>query len=557
MGVGRAAFVESENDQFMRHAVQPRLLLVATTLGELRKLIKSNVWGATEAAVQRLADQAATIVTALKGHPDRVRTIGSWEDIVHARGLQRVPPVAEASDPLVYRLPMALLQKIGEALRTLELVGGTAGEVLRAFTKIGKLTAQLRLEVDEDNVGRDVEAVRPLLEDIQGIADFVTSLMPLDFISCDAKFGAACLGRRHRPQSPSNSMPQPRCLHARVLEVDRDAQFVREDFALVHLQQRVSRVQTVKMWTGGGKAVAEASNAVCAEKRARLRHTTKASKDTNKVLLSGKNGDGKSTTKKPGRGSFQEACRSGAESSSGRHGYSVVLVDEAQDLDVGHFENTMKKIKIEAVGFEETNNAMPIDVEAAIEQHRFGSANPPQLLRVNLPANTYEAGAQETSEAMSQAGNHWCQAVDTLLGASTTFYTATDEYSGTTALQGTAILELEPTSFCHQSSDDDFGDNFDECHAGLLRSLHLEEDSDSDSLSDCPDLRYVDDVPEPSAKAARHAVQHAIEWPWPCSQPGPSPSESLTRLQTNPRAPHNGAPHQRWSTRICRLCRCR
>ena len=108
--------MESENDQFMRHAVQPRLVLVAAALGALRHLrtghqaFGTNV-GAIEAAVKLLADRTAAIVIALKGHPDQVRrqkTIGAWKDIVHARELQRTEPLAEASAPSIYRLPLSV-----------------------------------------------------------------------------------------------------------------------------------------------------------------------------------------------------------------------------------------------------------------------------------------------------------------------------------------------------------------------------------------------------------------------------------------------------------------
>ena len=197
---------ENENDQFMRHAVQPRLVLVAEALGALRQLTMRNTdRGATKAAVQRLADHTAAVVVALKGHPNRVRTIGAWEDIVHARGLQRPEPLGEASAPLLYRLPLALLHKVGESLKTLELLYETAGEVLCAFKKIEKLTARLLWEVDEDNIGGEMDAARTLLDDIEGTVEFVTSLMPLDFVACDAKFGRKCLGRRRRPVSEVDS----------------------------------------------------------------------------------------------------------------------------------------------------------------------------------------------------------------------------------------------------------------------------------------------------------------------------------------------------------------
>ena len=48
----------------------------------------------------------------------------------------------------------------------------------------------MKWEVDEDNFGGEMEAASTLLDKIKGIVDFVTSLMPLDFVACDAKFGA-------------------------------------------------------------------------------------------------------------------------------------------------------------------------------------------------------------------------------------------------------------------------------------------------------------------------------------------------------------------------------
>ena len=179
--------MESENDQFMRHAVQPRFDNVAAALGALRHLrtghqaFGTNV-GAIEAAVKLLADRTAAIVIALKGHPDQVRrsvtrqkTIGAWKAIVRARELQRTEPLAEASAPPIYRLPLALLQKIGESLET-QLLDETA-EVLRAFEKIARCTAGLLWEVDEHNIGGALKAMRTRLDEIQGILDFVTSLM--------------------------------------------------------------------------------------------------------------------------------------------------------------------------------------------------------------------------------------------------------------------------------------------------------------------------------------------------------------------------------------------
>ena len=178
--------MESETVQFMRRVVtvQPRFDNVAAALGALRQLrtghqaFGTNV-GAIESAVKLLADRTAAIVIALKGHPDQVRrrkTIGAWKDIVHARELQRTEPLAEASAPSIYRLPLALLQKIGESLETLQLLDDSA-EVLRAFEKIAGSTAGLLWEVDEHNIGGALKAMRTRIDEIQGILDFVTSLM--------------------------------------------------------------------------------------------------------------------------------------------------------------------------------------------------------------------------------------------------------------------------------------------------------------------------------------------------------------------------------------------
>ena len=175
--------MESENVQFMRRVVQPRFDNVAAALGALRHLrtghqaFGTNV-GAIEAAVKLLADRTAAIVIALKGHPDQVRrqkTIGAWKDIVRARELQRTEPLAEASAPPIYRLPLALLQKIGESLET-QLLDETA-EVLRAFEKIARCTAGLLWVVNEHNIGGALKAMRTRLDEIQGILDFATSLM--------------------------------------------------------------------------------------------------------------------------------------------------------------------------------------------------------------------------------------------------------------------------------------------------------------------------------------------------------------------------------------------
>ncbi len=68
---------------------------------------------------------------------------------MHARELQRTEPLAEASAPPIYRLPLALLPKIGESLET-QLLDETA-EVLRAFEKIARCTAGLLWVVNEHN----------------------------------------------------------------------------------------------------------------------------------------------------------------------------------------------------------------------------------------------------------------------------------------------------------------------------------------------------------------------------------------------------------------------
>jgi hypothetical protein len=206
--------MQNENDQFMRHAVQPRLVLVTEALRALRPLTTTNTGvGPIEAAVQRLVDRSAAVVIALNHHPDRITRIGAWEDIVHARGLQTTGPLGEASATPIFRLPLALLQKIGESLKKLQLLDGTAGEVLGAFKKIETLTARLLSEVNEDNFGAAVSsnfvslqspwarylkssspsgemaAAREVLDEIEGIVDYATSLMswPLGFTTMDLR----------------------------------------------------------------------------------------------------------------------------------------------------------------------------------------------------------------------------------------------------------------------------------------------------------------------------------------------------------------------------------
>jgi hypothetical protein len=212
--LGRMARMQNENDQFMRHAVQPRLVLVTEALRALRPLTTTNTGvGPIEAAVQRLVDRSAAVVIALNHHPDRITRIGAWEDIVHARGLQTTGPLGEASATPIFRLPLALLQKIGESLKKLQLLDGTAGEVLGAFKKIETLTARLLSEVNEDNFGAAVSsnfvslqspwarylkssspsgemaAAREVLDEIEGIVDYATSLMswPLGFTTMDLR----------------------------------------------------------------------------------------------------------------------------------------------------------------------------------------------------------------------------------------------------------------------------------------------------------------------------------------------------------------------------------
>ena len=200
----------------MRHAVQPRLVLVTEALRALRPLTTTSTGvGPIEAAVQRLVDRSAAVVIALNHHPDRITRIGAWEDIVHARGLQTTGPLGEASATPIFRLPLALLQKIGESLKKLQLLDGTAGEVLGAFKKIETLTARLLSEVNEDNFGSlklhaedrwedyrvgpalreqgEMAAAREVLDEIEGIVDYATSLMswPLGFTTMDLRLLSA------------------------------------------------------------------------------------------------------------------------------------------------------------------------------------------------------------------------------------------------------------------------------------------------------------------------------------------------------------------------------
>ena len=208
--------MQNENDQFMRHAVQPRLVLVTEALRAIRRVTTTNTGvGPIEAAVQRLVDRSAAVVIALNHHPDRITRIGAWEDIVHARGLQTTGPLGEASAPPIFRLPLALLHKIGESLKKLQLLDGTAGEVLCAFKTIETLTARLLSEVNEDNFGSlklhaedrwedyrvgpalreqgEMAAAREVLDEIEGIVDYATSLMswPLGFTTMDLRLLSA------------------------------------------------------------------------------------------------------------------------------------------------------------------------------------------------------------------------------------------------------------------------------------------------------------------------------------------------------------------------------
>jgi hypothetical protein len=70
-----------------------------------------------------------------------------------------------------------LLQKIAESLKTLWLPDETA-EVLRAFEKMKQCTAGLLWVDDEHNIGGALNAMRTTLDEIQGLVDFVISLMP-------------------------------------------------------------------------------------------------------------------------------------------------------------------------------------------------------------------------------------------------------------------------------------------------------------------------------------------------------------------------------------------
>jgi hypothetical protein len=164
-----------------------------------------------------------------------------------------------------------------------------------------------------------------------------------------------------------------------------------------------NRVQTVKMWTGGGKAVVEGLDAASAETRAWMWHTNTASKDTNK-----------------------ETMKPDTYSQSG-------LVRHA-----GFSEEAMKRIKKETVALQRTQGTVSIDVM----EHKFVLAHPSQFSEEEeLGPDTFDVivvdegdyGAQQTTQAKLQGGNHWYRALEKFPYAWVTFYTATDERSDSTA----------------------------------------------------------------------------------------------------------------------------
>jgi hypothetical protein len=165
---------------------------------------------------------------------------------------------------------------------------------------------------------------------------------------------------------------------------------------------RDNRFQTVKMWTGGGKALVEALDAISAKKRAWMWHSTDASKQTNIEVM------------KPDRYKDSDLVR-----------------------NAGVSEEAMKRIKKETVLLQKTYGDVVIDVR----EHKFVLAQPGQILRANLSPDTFDVivvdegdvGAQETTHSRSQGGTHWYQALDKFPDSWVTFYTATDERSDITA----------------------------------------------------------------------------------------------------------------------------
>jgi hypothetical protein len=94
---------------------------------------------------------------------------------------QHKQPAAANVAPIC-KLPLALLQKVGDTLKTLEFLNEPAQNVLKALLNINVCTARLMCDFDEQNTQSHNNPSfywlnRKRLEEIAALFDFVASLI--------------------------------------------------------------------------------------------------------------------------------------------------------------------------------------------------------------------------------------------------------------------------------------------------------------------------------------------------------------------------------------------
>ena len=174
------------NDDFMVRVVMPHFEKMARAHGTIKLLntihrgSQPNVT-AIRAAGQVLLEWTGDAIVAFECHPDRLCTIDAYEYIVCALQQQHKQPAAASVAP-IYKLPLALLQKVGDTLKTLEFLNEPAQNVLKALLNIKVRTAQLMCDFDEQNTLTHNNPsfywlTRKRLDEIATLFDFVASLM--------------------------------------------------------------------------------------------------------------------------------------------------------------------------------------------------------------------------------------------------------------------------------------------------------------------------------------------------------------------------------------------
>jgi hypothetical protein len=178
--------MNNKNDDFMCRVVMPHFEKMArahATISQLNTIHRGPQPKVTaiRAAVQVLLECTDAAIVAFESHPDRLCTIDAYEYIMCVLQRQHKQPAAANVAPIC-KLPLALLQKVGDTLKTLEFLNEPAQNVLKALLNINVCTARLMCDFDEQNTQSHNNPSfywlnRKRLEEIAALFDFVASLI--------------------------------------------------------------------------------------------------------------------------------------------------------------------------------------------------------------------------------------------------------------------------------------------------------------------------------------------------------------------------------------------